>query len=76
MVIAKTCDTTQGLADLWQPHLPHIPLYHFGMPLRLNAPSARAYLLAELQDLRARLQSAPGRPISGGAVKVSSASFS
>ena len=75
MVIAKTCDTTQGLADLWQPHLPHIPLYHFGMPLRLNAPSARAYLLAELQDLRARIQSATGRPISDGAVKESIALY-
>jgi benzoyl-CoA reductase/2-hydroxyglutaryl-CoA dehydratase subunit BcrC/BadD/HgdB len=75
MVIAKTCDTTQGLADLWQLHAPHIPLYHFGMPLRLNAPSARGYLLAELQDLHARIQSAAGRPISDGALKESIALY-
>jgi benzoyl-CoA reductase/2-hydroxyglutaryl-CoA dehydratase subunit BcrC/BadD/HgdB len=71
IVIAKTCDTTQGLADLWQPHVPHIPLYHFGMPLRMGAPSARAYLLAELGDLRARIESATGRQISDGALKES-----
>jgi benzoyl-CoA reductase/2-hydroxyglutaryl-CoA dehydratase subunit BcrC/BadD/HgdB len=75
MVIAKTCDTTQGLADLWPPHVPHIPLYHFGMPLRLDAPSARSYLLAELQDLRGRIQSCTGRPISDTAVKESIALY-
>jgi benzoyl-CoA reductase/2-hydroxyglutaryl-CoA dehydratase subunit BcrC/BadD/HgdB len=75
MVIAKTCDTTQGLADLWQPHVPHIPLYHFGMPLRLNAPSARSYLLAELEDLRRRIQAHTGRPIPDAAVQESIALY-
>ena len=71
MVIAKTCDATQGLADLWQPNIPHIPLLHFGMPLRSDVPSARAYLLAELQSLRERVQTLAGRPITEDALQRS-----
>lgn len=75
LAIAKTCDATQGLVDLWQPNVSHIPLYHFGMPLRMNAPAARSYLLAELQDLRARVQSHTGRAISDAAVQESIALY-
>jgi benzoyl-CoA reductase/2-hydroxyglutaryl-CoA dehydratase subunit BcrC/BadD/HgdB len=75
LVIAKTCDATQGLVDLWQPRVPHIPLYHFGMPLRVHAPAAQSYLLAELRDLRARVQSRTGRAISDAAVQESIALY-
>jgi len=71
MALAKTCDSTQGLADLWQPNVPHVPLFHFGMPLRLDSSSARAYLLAELESLRARIQTVAGRSISDETLRES-----
>jgi len=75
MALAQTCDTTQGLTDLWRRNVPHIPLFHFGMPLRLGSPSARAYLLAELQSLRERVQALAGRPIPDDALRESMALY-
>jgi benzoyl-CoA reductase subunit C len=75
MALAKTCDTTQGLADLWPPNVPHIPFFHFGMPLRLDSPSARVYLLAELESLRERIQAQTGRPITDDALRESIALY-
>ncbi len=63
IVVSKTCDATQGLADVWPQSVPHIPLFHFGMPLRLESPSARTYLIAELQSLRQRLEALTGHAI-------------
>ena len=31
VALAQTCDTMQGLADLWRRNVPHISLFHFGM---------------------------------------------
>ncbi len=64
VAFAETCDTIQGLTDLWRRNVPHIPVFHFGMPTRLDGPVPRAYLLAELRDLRQRLESVAGHPIS------------
>ena len=75
MALAQTCDTMQGLTDLWRRSVPHIPLFHFGMPLRLDSPSARVYLLAELQSLRERVQVRTGHPISDGALRESIALY-
>ena len=71
MALAKTCDTTQGLADLWQHNVGHIPFFHFGMPLRLDSPSTRPYLLAELESLRERIQAQTGRSITDDALWAS-----
>jgi benzoyl-CoA reductase subunit C len=71
MALAKTCDTTQGLADLWPRNVPRIPFFHFGMPLRLDSPSARAYLLAELRSLRERIQAQTSHPITDDALRES-----
>lgn len=68
MALAQTCDTMQGLTDLWQRNVPGIPLFHFGMPQRLEGSSTRTYLLAELQSLRERVQALTGRPISDDAL--------
>lgn len=62
--MGQTCDTMQGLTDVWRRNLQHISLFHFEMPLRLDGSSARAYLLAELRSLHARLEAHVGRPIS------------
>jgi benzoyl-CoA reductase subunit C len=75
MALAKTCDTTQGLADLWPWNVPGIPCLHFGMPLRLDGPAARTYLLAELRSLQQRIEALTGRAISDGALSESIALF-
>jgi benzoyl-CoA reductase subunit C len=75
MAVAQTCDTIQGLVDLWRRNVAHIPLLHFGMPLRLDSPSSRSYLLAELRSLRERVQALAGRPIPDDALQASSALY-
>ena len=75
MALAQTCDTVQGLTDLWRRNVPGIPLFHFGMVQRLESPSARAYLLAELRSLRERVQALTGRPISDDALRESIALY-
>jgi benzoyl-CoA reductase/2-hydroxyglutaryl-CoA dehydratase subunit BcrC/BadD/HgdB len=71
VTLAQTCDTMQGLTDLWQRNVAHIPLLHFGMPLRLDGSSARSYLLAELRSLRERTQALTGRPVTDDALQES-----
>jgi benzoyl-CoA reductase/2-hydroxyglutaryl-CoA dehydratase subunit BcrC/BadD/HgdB len=75
MALAQTCDTVQGLTDLWRRNVSHIPLFHFGMPLRLDGPAARAYLLAELHSLRERVQALSGHPITDDALRHSIALY-
>jgi len=73
--LGKSCDATQGLADLWPRCVPHIPLFHFGMPTRLDGAAARAYLLAELTSLRRRIQDVTGRPVSDDDLRGSIATY-
>ena len=75
MALAQTCDTMQGLTDLWQRNITHIPLFHFGMPVRLDGPSACPYLLAELRLLRERVEALTGRPITDDALRESIALY-
>lgn len=75
MALAQTCDALQGLADLWPRHVPRIPFFHIGMPRRLDGPSSRSYLLAELQDLRRRIEGWVGRSISDDEVRESIALY-
>jgi benzoyl-CoA reductase/2-hydroxyglutaryl-CoA dehydratase subunit BcrC/BadD/HgdB len=75
LALAKTCDTTQGLADLWPWNVPGIPCLHFGMPLRLDGPAARTYLLAELRSLNQRIETLTGQAVSNDALHESIALF-
>ncbi len=75
MALAHTCDTMQGLTDLWRRNVPDVPLFHFGMPQRLDAPSARIYLLAELQSLREHIQALTGRTITDDTLRESIALY-
>lgn len=71
VAFAETCDTIQGLTDLWRRNVRGIPVFHFGMPTRLDGAAARAYLLAELRDLCRRLEALTGHPISDDALRES-----
>ena len=75
MALAQTCDTMQGLTDLWRRNVPHVPIFHFGMPQRLDGPAVRAYLLAELYSLRERVQAHTGRSITDDALRESIALY-
>jgi benzoyl-CoA reductase/2-hydroxyglutaryl-CoA dehydratase subunit BcrC/BadD/HgdB len=75
MALAKTCDTTQGLADLWPWNVQDIPCLHFGMPLHMDGPAARTYLLAELRSLQQRIENLTGRTVSDDALNESIALF-
>jgi benzoyl-CoA reductase subunit C len=75
VALAQTCDTVQGLTDLWRRTVAHIPLLHFGMPLRLDGSSTRSYLLAELRSLRERTQDLTGRPITDDGLRESIALY-
>jgi benzoyl-CoA reductase/2-hydroxyglutaryl-CoA dehydratase subunit BcrC/BadD/HgdB len=75
MALAQTCDTMQGFTDLWRRNVPHIPLFHFGMPTRLDGPNARAYLLAEVRGLRERVRAVTGCSITDDALRESLALY-
>lgn len=55
MAFAQTCDMVQALADIWRGTMPHVPVYHVGVPLNLKTQTARSYLIAELNLLRQSL---------------------
>lgn len=71
MALAQTCDTMQGLTDLWRRNVPHVPFFHFAMPTRLDGPTSRDYLLAELRSLRQRVEALTGRTISDDDLRTS-----
>ena len=75
IVLAQTCDTMQGLTDLWRRNVPDVPLFHFAMPTRLDGPAVRDYLLAELRNLRQRVEALVGRPISNDDLQASIALY-
>ncbi len=75
VAFAETCDTIQGLTDVWRRNVPGIPVFHFGMPTRLDGSAARVYLLAELRDLRQRLGAFTGRAVSDEALHASIALY-
>ncbi len=55
MAFAQTCDMVQALTDIWGKAIPHVPVYHIGVPLNLASPVARSYLIIELDRLRQTL---------------------
>jgi benzoyl-CoA reductase/2-hydroxyglutaryl-CoA dehydratase subunit BcrC/BadD/HgdB len=75
MALSQTCDTMQGLTDLWQRDVLSIPLFHFAMPTRLDGPTSRDYLLAELCSLRERVEALPGRAVSDDDLRSSIAFY-
>lgn len=71
LVFPHTCDTLQVLADVWQENFPDLYVATVVQPLNLDSPSARPYLIAELQRFRQSLAEFSGQPISADSLKVS-----
>lgn len=56
VVFAHTCDTMQGLADIWHEAFPNLFVDTVVGPVTLNSPHAKAYLVAELRRFIAALE--------------------
>ncbi len=62
-IFSHTCDTMQGLADIWQQARPGTFVETFNFPTVLSSGKALTYTIAELERLRKRLEEFTGRPI-------------
>jgi len=61
IVFSHTCDTMQGLADIWALQR-HIPLqFNLMMPSRLDSELSRPYLKAEIERFKSFLESNVGK---------------
>ena len=56
VVFTHTCDTMQGLADIWREVFPHLLVETIVTPVTLNSPHAQKYLVAELRRFTAALE--------------------
>ncbi len=56
VVFAHTCDTMQGLADIWHEAFPQLFVDTVVGPVRLDGPHSKEYLVAELRRFRSSLQ--------------------
>jgi benzoyl-CoA reductase subunit C len=56
VLFSHTCDTMQGLADIWRLNFPSQFVATVVQPVALASPHAQAYLVAELRQLIARLE--------------------
>ncbi len=70
MIFPHTCDTLQALADIWRENLPTW-VETAMQPANLSAPSARPYLVAELERFRQRMAGHAGRPITDDELRAS-----
>jgi len=71
VVFAHTCDTLQGLADIWREAFPDLFVETVVSPVALNSPHAKKYLVAELRRFIAALEQRFGVRITGDALHAS-----
>jgi len=63
VIFAHTCDTMQGLADIWLQARPGTFVETFNFPTVLNSEKAIHYTIAELERLKKRLEDLTGKTI-------------
>lgn len=71
VVFAHTCDTMQGLADIWHTAFPNLFVYTAVVPVAFNSRHAKPYLVAELRRFASHLEHAFGVTISPEALGAS-----
>ncbi len=71
VVFAHTCDTMQGLADIWSETFTTVFVDTVVTPVALNSPHAHAYLAAELRRFARALEQHFGIAISDEALRAS-----
>lgn len=60
-VFPHTCDSIQRLSDIWALNLPFLFHWDLVLPVKIHTPSARVYLLKELQRFKRGLEEFAGR---------------
>jgi bzd-type benzoyl-CoA reductase N subunit len=75
VLFAHTCDTMQCMADIWRLSGPRFKVIPFSLPTVLSNPDARAYLVAELRQLAAVLESEFGLPVTEDGLRASIALY-
>ncbi len=63
IIFSHTCDTMQGLADIWPQACPGTFVETFNCPTVLSSEKAFLYIIAELERVKKRLEDFTGRPI-------------
>ncbi|MCX7839185.1 MAG: 2-hydroxyacyl-CoA dehydratase family protein [Anaerolineae bacterium] len=71
VVFTHTCDTMQGLADIWRAAFPTLFVDTVVAPVVLNTPHARAYLIAELRRFTTALEQHFGVRVTDDALRAS-----
>lgn len=71
VVFTHTCDTMQGLADIWREVFPNLFVETIVGPVALHSPHARAYLIAELRRFTAALEQHFGVRVTDDALRAS-----
>jgi bzd-type benzoyl-CoA reductase N subunit len=71
VVFPHTCDTIQALTDIWRMSFPDLYVETIVQPVNLSSPSARPYLIAELQRFRRSLEELVGQEVSDQAIRAS-----
>jgi bcr-type benzoyl-CoA reductase subunit C len=63
VIFPHTCDTIQRLSDIWRLNLPQTFHADVVLPVKLNSPAARNYLIDVLRTFRRDLEQKLERPI-------------
>jgi bcr-type benzoyl-CoA reductase subunit C len=64
LILAHVCDTTRDFSGIWQRHV-HKEFFHdWRPPKQVNRPSARSYIVSELNRLKEHLEGFAGHGIS------------
>jgi bzd-type benzoyl-CoA reductase N subunit len=71
VVFAHTCDTLQGLADIWREAFPNLFVETVVGPVALNGPHAQKYFVAELRRFRTALEKHFGVRVMDDALRAS-----
>ena len=75
MVFPHTCDAIQRLSDIWRLNMGQTFFADVAMPTKLNAKSARNYMVMVLARFKAELEEASGHSISTGDLEKSIALY-
>ncbi|NMB35138.1 MAG: 2-hydroxyacyl-CoA dehydratase [Firmicutes bacterium] len=75
LIIPQTCDTTRNVSGIWQHANPLPFLQEYRLPRQVDRPSARNYLIYELNRLKEELEKFSGRKITEEKIKESIALY-
>ena len=71
LILAHVCDTTRDFSGVWQRHV-HKGFFHDWMPPKqVNRPSARSYIMSELNRLKEHIETFADHSISDGDLEAS-----